>query len=79
MTIAKAFAFPNKVLGEAARLNLQINAYNVFNTLNLDRTPGQRGNGNFISPDGINSNPAFGQVGGALAGRIVELQARFSY
>jgi hypothetical protein len=53
---------------------LKLNAYNVFNKLNLNPTPTTS-----ISTDGIISNPQFGQVQGAFAGRIVELQARFSF
>jgi len=74
--LAKAFGLPNmKVLGENAKLNLQANFYNLFNKLNLDP---QR-IGNAISNDGITSNPQFGEAQGALAGRIIELQARFSF
>jgi hypothetical protein len=71
---AKAFGLPKwGFLGENARLNLQANVYNLFNKLNL-MTPN-----NTISNDGITSNPQFGQSQGAFAGRIVELQARFSF
>ncbi len=74
-TLAKSFGLPNmKVLGENATFNIQASAFNVFNTLNLNRTPNTN-----ISGDGVTSNPAFGQVGGALGGRVVELQARFSF
>lgn len=74
-TLGKAFGLPKmKIFGESAKLNLQINAYNVFNKLNLNPTPN-----NVISNDGKTSNPQFGQSQGALAGRIVELQARFSF
>src|SRR5262249_50192793 len=75
MTLAKAFGLPKmKAFGEGARLNLQLNAYNVFNKLNLLPTPN-----NIISNDGKTSNPLFGQSQAALAGRIVELQARFTF
>jgi len=74
-TLAKAFRLPKlPVLGEGARLNLQLNAYNVFNKLNLSPAPNTN-----ISTDGIHSNPQFGQSQGAFAGRIVEMQARFSF
>ena len=63
-----------KILGEHARLNLQLNAYNVLNKLNLSPTPTTS-----ISNDGVTSNPQFGQVQSAFAGRIVEVQARFSF
>jgi hypothetical protein len=72
MTLVKAFGLPKmKVLGENARLNLELDAFNVFNLLNLNPTPTTA-----ISNDGVTSNPQFGQVQGAFAGRIVELQAR---
>lgn len=73
-TLGKAFGLPNsRVFGESARLNLQINAFNVFNLLNLTNV------NTVISTDGRTSNPLFGQAQGALSGRIVELQARFSF
>jgi hypothetical protein len=75
--LAKAFGLPKlRFLGEGARLNLQANVYNLFNKLNL-MTP-QGGSLN-ISNDGITSNPQFGQSQSAFAGRIIELQARFSF
>ncbi len=75
-TIGKAFGLPKmKVFGENARLNLQLNAYNVFNKLNLKPD----NINNIISNDGKTSNPLFGQAQAALAGRIVEVQARFSF
>jgi hypothetical protein len=74
LTLAKAFGLPNLgVVGNEARLNLQVLAYNIFNTLNL-MAPNTS-----ISSDGVTSNPLFGQSQGAFAGRIVELQARFSF
>lgn len=73
-TLAKSFGLPNtKVFGERARLNLQANAYNLFNLVNLT------GVNTTISTDGRNSNPLFGQAQSAFSGRIVELQARFSF
>jgi hypothetical protein len=55
------------VLGEGARLEFRINAYNLFNSLNL------------TNMDATISDPHFGQATGALAGRTVEMQARFSF
>ncbi|MGA8030104.1 MAG: TonB-dependent receptor, partial [Bryobacteraceae bacterium] len=81
MVLAKAFGLPKmKLLGEGAKLNLQISAYNVFNKLNLYQPGGENGNSTtLISNDGVTSNPQFGTSPGAFAGRIVELQARFSF
>jgi hypothetical protein len=74
MTLAKAFGLPKiKGLGENARLNLEINAYNVLNKVNLSQP------NTTISTDGRTSNPLFGQSQSAFSGRIVELQARFRF
>ena len=76
MVLAKAFTLPRmKVFGEGAKLNLQASAYNLFNQVNLD----QGSLNTTISNDGVTSNPQFGQAQSALSGRIVELQARFSF
>lgn len=80
VSVAKAFGLPKmRILGENARLNLQANIYNLVNKLNLKNfDPNDRSN-TAISNDGVTSNPQFGQANGALAGRIIELQARFSF
>ena len=57
------------VLGENARFELRMDAYNVFNNLNLD--PNQVSN-NIGSSD-------FGTISGALASRVLSLGARFSF
>lgn len=71
-TLVKAFGLPNMpVLGEQARLEFRLDAYNLFNNLNLTG-----GNG------GIHTNisdPNFGQSNGALAARVVTLGARFQF
>ncbi len=73
-TLGKAFGLPKvSILGENAKLDIRANFYNVFNKLNLNNV------NNTISFDGTTSNRQFGQTQGALAGRIVELQARFSF
>jgi hypothetical protein len=73
-TLGKAFGLPNsRLFGEKARLNLEVNAYNLLNKLNL-ALPNTT-----ISTDGKTSNPLFGQSQSAYSGRIVELQARFSF
>ena len=70
MTIAKSFGLPNnKVLGEGARIELRMDAYNVFNNLNFDP--------NRISTNIASSN--FGQAQAALAGRTIALTGRFSF
>jgi hypothetical protein len=70
VTIVKGFGMPNnKVLGEGARLELRLDAYNVFNNLNF--------NPNTISNVITNSN--FGTETAALTGRVVTIGARFSF
>jgi len=72
--LAKSIGLPKApILGENAQLKLQANFYNLFNKLNLG------GVNNTISYDGVTSNPSFGQSQSAFSGRIVELQARFSF
>jgi hypothetical protein len=70
LTLAKGFGLPNtSVLGENAKLEFRIDAYNVFNNLNFDPT--------LISNNIGNSN--FGTISGALAARVVTLGLRFSF
>jgi len=70
LTLAKAFGLPKApVLGESARVELRVDAYNLFNNLNLDPTR--------ISNNVQASN--FGTIQGALAARVVTLGARFSF
>lgn len=70
LTLIKGFGFPNnRVLGENARFELRMDAYNVFNNLNF--------NPNDISNNIGNSN--FGTITGALSGRVVTIGGRFSF
>ena len=70
LTVSKAFGFPNnKVLGESSRLELRLDAYNVFNNLNFNPTS--------ISNNIANAN--FGQDTAALGARVVTVGARFSF
>jgi hypothetical protein len=73
MSIAKRFGLPKFwVIGEGAGIDLRANFFNVFNKLNL-------------APFGFHSNsttierPLFGRATGALGGRVIEFQARFSF
>jgi len=75
MTISKAFGFPNnKILGESSRLELRLDAYNVFNNLNFDPTSIANNIGTPPTP-----NPSFGRAQAALAARVVTVGARFSF
>jgi hypothetical protein len=70
LTLSKAFGLPKApVLGESAKIELRVDAYNLFNNLNLD--PNQ------ISNNIGSSN--FGTITGALAARVVTLGVRFSF
>lgn len=67
-TLSKSFGLPTlPVLGEGAKIEFRINAYNLFNSLNL------------INMDTTVTDPHFGQATGALGGRTVEMQARFNF
>jgi len=70
LTLAKGFGLPKvPVLGENARIELRMDAYNLFNNLNL--------NPNSISNNIGSGN--FGTITNALAARVVTLGARFSF
>jgi hypothetical protein len=73
ITVVKAFGLPNnKVLGEGAKIEFRMDAYNVFNNLNFRNS----------NPGDISNNidaGNFGQATVALAGRVVTLGARFAF
>jgi hypothetical protein len=69
-SIAKRFSLP--FLGEAGGFEIRAFAFNVFNQLNL--IPFQ-----FGDLDTHVENANFGRPSGSLAGRSLELQARFSF
>lgn len=69
-TLTKAFGFPgNRVLGENAQMELRVDAFNVFNTVNL--------NSGSLVTDITSAN--VGQATSALGSRTLDLQARFSF
>ena len=69
-TLTKAFGLPNaRVIGENARLEIRADAFNLFNQINIDPSK--------MVTNYLLSN--FGQSNGGLAGRIINLQARFSF
>jgi len=59
-------------LGENAGLELRANFFNAFNQLNLAPI-------GFFDAGAIVTDPNFGRSSRGLAGRIIELQARFSF
>jgi len=74
--IAKSFGLPAiPVLGENARFEFRVDAFNLFNNLNLD-------GGSIvstISTNGTTSNPSFGQAQRALGSRTLDIQVRFAF
>jgi hypothetical protein len=77
LTLAKAFGIPKMpVLGENARLEVRLDAYNIFNLLNFDPQSISNNVGDPVK--GLN-NPSFGRAQTALGGRVMTLGARFSF
>jgi hypothetical protein len=75
-TLSKAFGIPKvPVLGENARIEVRVDAFNLFNSLNFNVGSINTN----ISNDGVTSNPNFGQANAALGSRTLDLQARFSF
>ncbi len=77
LSIAKRFSLStlgavNKVLGERAQLDLRFNFFNLFNNLNYTSF-------NYNTNSTRIENAQFGVPTGALAGRVGEFQARFSF
>lgn len=82
MVMIKAFALPNiPGIGEGAQLQLQMSAFNLFNTLNLTSV-----SNTIASPTitnnvvtGWTNNSTFGQAMGALGARTAEVQFKFVF
>ena len=69
-TITKAFGIhPGRIVGEHASIEIRADAFNLFNNTNLDNT----------SIDTNVQSATFSQASRGLAGRTVNLQARFSF
>jgi hypothetical protein len=69
-TLQKRFAFP--FLGEAGGIEIRGMAFNAFNQLNLTPFP-------FGGADNYVESPNFGRPTAALAGRVIELEARITF
>lgn len=69
-TLSKRFALP--FINEAAGIEIRGMAFNLFNQLNLVAFP-------FGGADNYVEDPNFGRPTGALAGRVIELQGRFTF
>jgi hypothetical protein len=76
------------VLGENAALEIRANFYNIFNQLNLTPWNTQNIGTILLQPDGTQINPTaangnasqtFDQAQNGLAGRVIEMQVRFSF
>jgi hypothetical protein len=68
-TLSKAFGLPSmKVLGENAKIEFRANFYNLFNKLNLTNVD-----------TNLQDTAHFGQALNGLGGRMIEMQARFSF
>lgn len=73
MSVSKRFGLPGLgVLGENPNLDVRFNFFNVFNTRNI--APFQNFNDS-TRADRVN----FGEATGILAGRVIEMQLRFSF
>jgi hypothetical protein len=69
-TITKAFGLPKMpILGEDAKIEIRADAFNLFNNLNFQTS----------SISNVITSTNFGQAQSALGGRVVNLQARFSF
>jgi hypothetical protein len=79
LSLQKSFRLPTMaVLGSGANIQLRWNLFNAFNNLNLQNLTVQ--DGNVIgSTTSATADPRFGQSQAALAGRVMRLQARFSF
>lgn len=75
-SITKSFGLPTlPVLGEKARFEFRVDAFNLFNNLNLDGSSIVT----TISTNGTTSNPSFGQAQKALGSRTMDIQVRFAF
>ena len=72
LSLVKHTRLPFLHLGEQSDLELRANFFNAFNILNLAPL-GFFSSGTFIE------NPNFGRADAGLAGRVIELQARFRF
>ncbi|HTU49046.1 MAG TPA: carboxypeptidase regulatory-like domain-containing protein [Acidobacteriaceae bacterium] len=80
-SLSKSFGLPNnRVLGNNAVFEVRADAYNLFNKINLNGGAMDDLVGS-AAPDGTitSVNSHFGVPYGALGGRTVQLQARFSF
>ncbi len=72
MSIQKNFRLDTAGLPEGAFIQVRMNAYNVFNILNLSPFNFGDTNTNYL-------DPTFGRAISATSGRVLELEARFQF
>jgi len=78
LSLSKRFNLPTGLaFGENSGLDLRVNLFNAFNNLNL--TPFGFASDSTRINNGDQPNFSFGRATSGLAGRVVELQARFSF
>jgi hypothetical protein len=87
LSMMKQFGLSSmKVLGEGAKIEIRINAYNVFNKLNLQ--PFVFGSSSTVVSFGNTTvggqtvpvpNPQFGVATGGLAGRTISLEGKLMF
>lgn len=74
-SLTKSFGIPKvPVLGENAKIEFRVDAFNLFNNVNLTNV-----STNITSGGSDTSNPSFGQAQSALGSRTLDIQARFSF
>lgn len=71
LSIAKRFGMP-RAFGETSNLEIKANFFNVFNILNLQSF-------GFASSSTQITSSTFGRAAGALSGRVIEFQGRFTF
>ena len=65
MALVKSFRVPG--LGQSSEMQLRVEAFNAFNTVNLN------------NPISNLADPNFGKATSALPGRIIQFSARFQF
>jgi len=79
-SITKGFHLPQMpVLGEHSILEFRVDAFNLFNQINLSNVSTSLGSGGGTSGVAQVVNYNFGQAQNALGSRVVDIQARFSF
>ena len=85
MTLVKAFGIPaNKVLGESGRFEFRVDAYNLFNNLNIkpdsiDKTVASWDSSKNGGLGAFVGNTNFSRAGNGLGARVVTMGLRFEF